>query len=64
MKNGMIKDLERILKDENSTPHERTLAVCLIEIKSRLENLERLGKLQIALLSAIISSLVLIAVSG
>ena len=63
MKNNIIEDLEEILKDEDSSPQDRTLAICILEIKNKLIYLERLNKLQIALLSTIIICLVTIALA-
>jgi len=63
MKGNILEDLEEILKDENSTPQDRTLAICILEIKNRVIYIERLSKIQIALLSSIIAGLITLAVS-
>ena len=63
MKGNILEDLEEILKDENSTPQDRTLAICILEIKNRVIYIERLSKIQIALLSSIIVGLITLAVS-
>ena len=63
MKGNILEDLEGILKDENSTPQDRTLAICILEIKNRVIYIERLSKIQIALLSSIIVGLITLAVS-
>ena len=63
MKNNIVEDLEQILKDKNSSPQDRTLAICMLEIRNRLIYLERLSKLQVALLSTIVICLVTIALA-
>ena len=63
MKGNILEDLEEILKNKDSTPQERTLAICILEIKSKVIYIERLSKIQIALLSTIIASLIALAVS-
>jgi len=63
LKGNILEDLEGILKDENSTPQDRTLAICILEIKNRVIYIERLSKIQIALLSSIIVGLITLAVS-
>jgi len=63
MKNSIIENLEEILKDRESTPQERTLAVCILEIKNKVIYIEKLSKIQIALLSSIIVGLITLAVS-
>jgi len=63
MKNSIIENLEEILKDRESTPQERTLAVCILEIKNKVVFIEKLSKIQIALLSSIIVGLITLAVS-
>jgi len=62
MKNDIVKELEEILKNENSSPQDRTLAICLLELRNKLIYLERLSKIQIALLSSIIAGVITIAV--
>ena len=62
MKNNIVEDLEQILKDKNSSPQDRTLAICMLEIRNRLIYLERLSKLQVALLSSLIAGVITIAV--
>jgi len=62
MKNDIVKELEEILKNENSSPQDRTLAICLLELRNKLIYLERLSKIQIALLSSIIVGVITIAV--
>jgi len=63
MKGNILEDLEEILKDKNSTPQDRTLAICILEIKNKVIYIERLSKIQIALLSSIIAGLITLAVS-
>jgi len=63
MRNGIIEELENILKDKNSSPQDRTLAVCMLEIRNKLLYLERLNKVQIALLSTIVTCLIMLALA-
>ena len=63
MKGNILEDLEQILKDKDSTPQDRTLAICILEIKNRVIYIEKLSKIQIALLSSIIVGLITLAVS-
>jgi len=63
MKGNILENLEEILKDKNSTPQDRTLAICLLEIKNKVIYIEKLSKIQIALLSSIIVGLITLAVS-
>jgi len=63
LKGNILEDLEQILKDKDSTPQDRTLAICILEIKNRVIYIEKLSKIQIALLSSIIVGLITLAVS-
>jgi len=58
----IISNIEEILKDPNSSQYDRTLALCMLEIKQKIITVERLLKLQLGLISTLIICLVTVAV--
>jgi len=54
-------DMESILTDPNSSQYDKMLALCLLEIRQKIATIERLIKIQLGLISTLITGLVTLA---
>ena len=63
MNNGNTKRLEDILTDPESSTYDRALAISLLAIKSKIDTIENMSKIQLMLLSTIIMGLITIALA-